>query len=318
MALLLMYRSQSACGRNYSVNDSPTLLRARSRTRVWVKGMLKLLERSIKAVEQRLVLLAPPQATLPTLFDNVTADAGQRAQLIRQMQSVRGAIYLHEGNVKPEQLSDGRHQTPEDEKSWHLLMTDGAGNVSSCAWYLEHENARSINDLRIRNCPLAEDEEWRERLESAVASELRRARRAKLRYAEVGGWAVSQAKRCSSEGLVLALAAYGLSRMLGGALGITTANVTHSSSSILRRLGGSYLEFNKTPMPAYFDVRYDTRIELLRFDSRKPAEKYLDLIDGLSARLASVAVVADPASVQDQTGPIDISYPGDIVPIYAA
>ena len=260
--------------------------------------MLKLLERSIVAVEERLVLLAPPQAKVPSVFGNVTADGDYRSEMIRQMQVVRGQIYLNEGNVQPHQLVDGRHHTPEDERSWHLLMTDGHGNVSSCAWYREHENPRSIADLRIRNCPLMKVEEWRERLESAVESEVRRARRAKLRYAEVGGWAVSKTKRCTSEGLVLALAAYGLSRIRGGALGITTANVTHASSSILRRLGGSYLEFQGTPMPAYFDVRYNTRIELLRFDSRKPNAKYAPLIECLGNRLRKVAVIADPGSVE--------------------
>lgn len=280
--------------------------------------MLKLLERSVAAVEQRLVLLAPPDVTLPTLFQNVTANSCQRAALIREMQSVRGAIYLHEGNVQVHQLSEGRHQTPEDEQSWHLLMIDGHGNVSSCAWYLEHDEPRSLEDLRIRHSPLARDDDWRSRLEAAVKSEIRRARRAGLRYAEVGGWAVSKTRRCTSEGLVLALAAYGLSRILGGALGITTANVTHSSSAILRRFGGSDLQFQRMPMPAYFDVRYNTRIELLRFDSRRPSPKYLPLIDRLGLRLADVAVVANPSSVQDETGPIDLSSLGVRQPIYAA
>ena len=92
-----------------------------------------------------------------------------------------------------------------------------------------------------------------------------RARRAGLYYAELGGWAVSPERRCTSEGLILALAGYGLSRLLGGAIGITAANVTHASSSILRRLGGSYLEVDGTTIPAYYDPSYNTMIELLRF-----------------------------------------------------
>jgi len=97
--------------------------------------------------------------------------------------------------------------------------------------------------------------------------------------------------------LVLALAAYGLSRKLGGALGITTANVTHASSSILRRLGGAYLEFNGITLPAYFDARYNTMIELLRFDSRKPSAKYLGLIELLRGKLSGVPVFAASKSV---------------------
>jgi hypothetical protein len=230
--------------------------------------------------------------SIPETFLNVIIDPGMHLQLVREMQAVRGAIYLDEGNVKQHQLTpDGLHQTAEDEKSWHLLWKDSAGQVSSCAWYLEHENAMSIQQLRLRNCPLAGADEWREKLRAAVEREIAHARRDGLRYAEVGGWAVSKARRCTSEGLVLALAAYGLCRMLGGALGVTTANVTHASSSILRRLGGSYLECDGTPMPAYFDARYNTNIELLRFDSRRPSRKYLGLIEMLKSRLAHVPVV---------------------------
>ncbi len=279
--------------------------------------MLKLLERNIATVEQRLVLVAPPQAALPEGLKNVTVDSGRHRQLVGEMQALRGSIYLNGGYLTHEQLSnDGLHQTPEDEKSWHLLMTDARGRVSSCAWYLEHDNTASITDLRVRSCPLAAVTEWRDKLYSAVESEIARARRDGLRYAEVGGWAVSKERRCTSEGLVLALAAYGLCRILGGAIGITTANVTHASSSILRRLGGSYLEFNGTAMPAYFDPKYNTMIELLRFDSRRPSAKYGFLIELLKSRLANVQVVAAPQQLWASHPPPAVS--GFGAPLVAA
>src|SRR5688572_29556672 len=237
--------------------------------------MLKLLERNIETAERRLVLIAPPQAELANRFTNLTVDARRHRDLLAEMQAVRGAIYLSGGYVTAGQLSpEGRHRTPEDDRSWHLLMTDETGRVSSCAWYLEHENTTSVDKLRVRTCPLTQTSEWRDKLYAAVESEISRARRDGLRYAEVGGWAVSKDRRCTSEGLMLALGAYGLCRILGGALGLTTANVTHGSSSILRRLGGSYLAYKGTTMPAYFDAKYNTMIELLRFDSRRPSAKY--------------------------------------------
>jgi hypothetical protein len=262
--------------------------------------MLKLLERNIASIEERLVLLAPPPAeVVPDAFANITFDSTRRQRLVREMQALRGTVYLHEGNLKQHDLSsDGRHQTPEDERSWHLLMLDTHGHVSSCAWYLEHDNPTSIQDLRVRSCPLAKVDQWKDRLKHAVEAELVRARRDRLRYAEVGGWAVAKHRRCTSEGLVLALAAYGLCRTLGGALGITTANVKHSSSSILRRLGGSHLEFGGVTMPAYFDPKYDTQIELLRFDSRRPSAKYVGLIELLRDKLASVPVLANSLDIR--------------------
>src|SRR5262249_12684176 len=97
--------------------------------------------------------------------------------------------------------------------------------------------------------------------------------------------------RWSSEGLVLALAGYSLGRLLGGALGITTATVRHCSSTILRRLGGSHLEWNGRPIPSYYDARYKCEMELLRFDSRQPNAKYNHLVDVLRNRLTQALVI---------------------------
>ena len=259
--------------------------------------MLSLLERGIATVEQRLVLVAPLGARVPAVFKQVTVDPVRHKRLVGEMQAMRGRVYLQGGYLTPEQLSaGGLHRTPEDKQSWHLLMTDAKGSVSSCGWYLNHENTASIEDLRVRHCPLGRVAAWRDKLHIAVESEIVRARRAGLYYAELGGWAVSKERRCTSEGLMLALAGYGLSGLLGGAIGITAANVTHASSSILRRLGGAYLEVEGTTIPAYYDPAYNTMIELLRFDSRYPSAKFRGLIDLAKSSLAKVPVIVSATS----------------------
>ena len=255
--------------------------------------MLKLLERNITSIGERLVLVAPPASKLPEYFRNVTIDASRRDELVEEMQRLRGSIYLHDGAVQHAQLSpDGMHQTPEDQKSWHLLMLDKQRRVSSCVWYLEHDNTISADQLRVKHCPLAQQEAWQTRLWHAVESELARARSARLRYAEVGGWAVAKRSRCTSEGLLLALGAYSLGRVLGGALGLTTATTRHSSSTILRRLGGSPLEVGGLHVPSYYDSKYACEMELLRFDSRRVDAKYLGLVELLRKKLAHVSVIA--------------------------
>jgi hypothetical protein len=255
--------------------------------------MLRLLERNIASIEKRLVLVAPPHITLPRSFKNVSTDRGRHQELVQEMQRLRGSIYLQDGALQRDQLTiDGLHRTPEDEKSWHLLMLNRQSEVSSCAWYMEHEEEARFEHLRVRSCGLARMEGWRDKLSQAVESELQRARESGLRYAEVGGWAVAAGSRCTSEGLLLALAAYSLGRTLGGALGLTTATVRHSSSTILRRLGGSLLEIGGSIVPAYYDPKYKCEMELLRFDSRKPSAKYRGLIELLGSKLAHVAVIA--------------------------
>jgi hypothetical protein len=254
--------------------------------------MLRLIETSVAAIERRLVLVAPLHVTRFDAFSNVTADTAHNRRLVEEMQRLRGSIYMDEGNIKHGELtSDGRHRTPEDDLSWHLLMTDQTGHVRSCALYFEHQHASSIDDLRLKNCPLVKRANSRDRVKFAVEAEMARATAEGLRFAELGGWAISKERRGSPEGLMIALATYGLSRMLGGAIGITTANVAHSCSSILRRFGGAYLEFEGKPIPSYFDPKYNTEIDLLRFDSRQPSAKYANLIETVMDTLTNVSVV---------------------------
>ncbi len=257
--------------------------------------MLKLLERTVASLDQRLILLAPT-AAVPGFFKNVEHDPIRHSRLVREMQKLRGRIYLDDGALGRNQLTrDGLHDTAEDHKSWHLLMVDNLRRVTGCAWYMEHPNSVKVDDLRVRQTPLARSAEWCAKLRMGVESELKRARRERLRYAEVGGWAVSERSRCTSEGLVLALAGYSLGRICGGCLGITTATVRHCSSSILRRLGGSPLSADGAPVPSYYDPRYRCEMEILRFDSRLPNPKFNDLIERLREQMASVAILAPSA-----------------------
>ena len=263
--------------------------------------MLTLLERTIGSLDKRLVLLAP-QSSVPAFFKNVITDSGRHQRLVREMQKLRGSIYLNDGAVAREQLSpEGLHETDEDEKSWHLLMVDGRQRVTGCAWYLEHASSARVDDLRVRTSPLARMAEWRDQLWRGVESELARARREHMRYAEVGGWAVAKHSSCTSEGLVLALAGYSLGRLRGGCLGITTATVRHCSSTILRRLGGAPLEADGEPVPSYYDPRYKCEMEILRFDSRKPSAKFGGLIDSLRDKMASVPVFVREAVLPFRT-----------------
>jgi hypothetical protein len=257
--------------------------------------VLKLLERTVASLDQRLILLAPT-AGVPAFFKNVEHDPMLHRRLVRDMQKLRGQIYLEDGALGRNQLTpEGLHDTVEDHKSWHLLMVDQRRRVTGCAWYLQHLASVGVNDLRVRYTPLARSTQWRSKLWKGVQSELKRARRERVNYAEVGGWAVSEQSRCTSEGLVLALAGYSLGRICGDCLGITTATVRHCSSSILRRIGGAPLAADGDPVPSYFDPRYGCEMEILRFDSRRPNPKFNDLIEKLRERMASVAIVAPEA-----------------------
>jgi len=264
--------------------------------------MLKALERDIVSMNERVVLLAPSVASVGDAFRNVDIDQHRHGELVRDVQRLRGSIYLKDGAIRNEQLSsDGLHQTPEDEHSWHMLLLDRKHRVKACALYLEHDSSVVFDDLRVRRCPLAENDEWRPKLRKAIQVELARARRDGLQFVELGGWAVSEESRGTAGPLALALAVYGFSRRCGGALGMTTATNRHCSSTILKRLGGSRFEVDGDTLPPYFDQRYRCMMEMIRFDSRSPNPKYARLIEEARQQMASVLVIARPYTPAHQT-----------------
>lgn len=257
--------------------------------------MLKTLERNLNTVDSRIVLVAPSEESVSGFFDNVQVDTESYDSIVGDIQRFRGRIYLQDGAVQQKQLTaDGRHETPEDSKAWHMLLMNQEQKISACALYHEHKNTIEPDDLRVRHCPLATHSDWAPTLWKAVTGEIARARREQLEFAELGGWAVAPEVRRTSGPLMMALAVYGFSRRHGGALGMTTATFRHCSAVILQRLGGARFEVDGTTLPPYYDPRYECMMEMLRFDSRVPNPKYVGLIDQLRDKLRQVQVITRP------------------------
>jgi hypothetical protein len=148
-----------------------------------------------------------------------------------------------------------------------------------------------FDDLGVRESWLARCDQWGATLRAAVESEIVRAKQRGAAFSEVGGWAIVPEKRCTTEALRIAMATYGLARILGGCVGISTATERHRSSSILRRIGGRSLEHGGTELPSYYDPQYRCRMEVLRFDSSSPDASCSCWVEQLSDRLAAVPVV---------------------------
>lgn len=259
--------------------------------------MLKLLDRTIASARERIVFVAPSSEAVSDVFHNVEIDGLRRQELVRDVQRMRGSIYVSDGAIQPHQLTiDGRHQMPEDETSWHMLLLNKEGKVAASALYLEHDNTVTFDELRVKQCPLSQDPQWRSTLVDSIEIELKRARREQLPFVELAGWAVSEETRGTSSAFAFSLAVYAFSRRAGGALGMTTATFRHCSATILKRLGGVHFELDGVTLPPYYDPRYGCMMEMLRFDSRTPNPKYICLIDQMRDTLAGVTVLA-PAAI---------------------
>lgn len=237
-------------------------------------------------------LLAPPKSGIAQNFYHPTKDEHLYHQLLSGMQRLRGSIYLKDGAIKPCELDDeGRFHMPADEQSWHLLLLDQGRNVIGCARYLVHPSDVSYDRLRISHSTLANDPVWGPKVREAVEADLRRIRDAHLSYVEVGGWALSEQWRGTRAALEILVGSFALAQLWGGCVGSCTATVRHSSSSMLRRLGGQSFEVAGQCVPSYNDPEYDCTMELLRFDYRSPAARFLPLINQLRTTLSKAPIV---------------------------
>src|SRR6185436_18192037 len=149
--------------------------------------MLNLLDRTIARASERIVFVAPSSECVSDVFQHVEIDNNRHRDLVRDVQRMRGSIYLNDGAIQAHQLtSDGRHQTPEDETSWHMVLLNKEGRLCASALYLEHDNNVTFDQLRARQCPLTQDPEWRPTLVNSIEVELARARREQLQFVELG------------------------------------------------------------------------------------------------------------------------------------
>lgn len=247
------------------------------------------------SVASTLVVLAPSIDLVPASFGNVYVDPTRHQRLLAGLQRLRGAAYLEDGAITRDQLTpDERHVQAADDKSWHIVAAHADGTVSACARYRPHDDDVVPEEVGAWQSPLASDDRWRSTLRNALLDDMQEAASCGMSYVELGGWAVSRAKRNSAHALETVLTTYALAGALGGCIGITTATVRHCSSLILRRLGGRGLEFAGLPIPSYFDPRYGCEMELLRFDSRAPSPRYADRIASALQRISTMQVVALP------------------------
>ena len=250
--------------------------------------------RTTSSATQSLLLLAPSAHSGMFGSPAVTRFGDwNHEQLLSKMQRFRGATYLKDGAISEQSLdSEGRHRLDADFRSWHVLMMNGQGDVCGCSRYSSYRIAEDFENLAVGRSALAHSDQWGPKLRAAVERERRKALRENSNFVEVGGWAISESLRRTTEAIRIALATFALGHCLGGCIGVTTATVRHSSANLLRRIGGQPLSVDNTELPKYFDPEYECEMEILRFDSSAPNPKFAPWVDQLKMEMASVPVVA--------------------------
>ena len=191
---------------------------------------MKLSLTADSATNRRFILLAPAGVTPRGAFRQVEGNPARRQDLLHDMQRLRGRIYLSDGAITREEL------TATDAMSRRLTRIPG-----TCWWWATTVESwvapdtcsttasTPYNSLRVRTAALAQSEQWSEPLRRAVERELEDARRNGFSYVEVGGWALDESVRGSSDALRSVLFTYAWSQVIGGCLGLSMA--THRNGS---------------------------------------------------------------------------------------
>ncbi|MBC7926038.1 MAG: hypothetical protein H7039_10320 [Bryobacteraceae bacterium] len=238
------------------------------------------------------ILLAPAGAVVPAAFRNVTDSPRLHHRLLASMQRLRGHIYSGEGAISRASLtSDGRHVQTVDDQSWHLLTVGDGGQVVGCARFHAHSLSARWEHVGVSRAWLAKDPHWAASLRRAVEREMDQARALGMAFVEAGGWALAESIRHTPEAIKIALSAFCWAKLLGGAVGVTTATVRNQSAMILQRLGGSFLESDGRKMPMYFDPQYGCEMAILRFSDASYSVRYHKMVRELTDQLSNALVL---------------------------
>lgn len=239
-----------------------------------------------------MALLAPICVDIHADFPTTMVNKRLHEALLYQLQTLRSQVYIQDRAITERQLTcDGRHALEIDHHSWHILtITDG--RVTGCVRYTEYPPRTPFEQLNVRHCALAHSDVWRLKLIDAIRAEARQAEDQNRAYVEVGGWALAEERRSTTDALRLALGGFALGQLLGGCLGVTTATIRNNSSGILRRLGGRSFEYAGVELPRYYDPQYGCEMDLLRFDSDRVNPKFASVLSDLKAELTYAPVIA--------------------------
>ncbi len=250
--------------------------------------------------KRSLLLVAPADAHFQPFHGKITRSRDRHSNLIRGLQRLRGEIYREDGAVGDSALTpDGRHTSPTDNVSWHLLTVDNHGEVLGCIRFRQHSTTAQFDDLGLKESSQANCSIWGRKLKASVTADLQTARDLGFKYIEVGGWALSRQIRATTEALQSVLSIFAWSQVMGGALGVSTATERNGSASILKRLGGNPMQFDGCALPPYYDGHYNCGMEILRFDSRLPNPRYAEAIQELRRKISRIEIVQDAS---EQTG----------------
>lgn len=198
---------------------------------------------------------------------------------------VRGLALRECGSTQAHLLPDGRHFQSVDAESWHILLQNGEGHTLGCARYRPLRGG--ADQLGASQSAIATSGRYGPVLKSGIERLIAGVQQREKHYGEAGGWALRREIRGSTAAVNVALMTFALAEHLGSGLAITTATRMHHSSSILCRIGAHRL----AELPAYYEPRYGSIIEVLHFDLPNSNPRYAGKLNRLREEILNIPVI---------------------------
>jgi hypothetical protein len=230
-------------------------------------------------------LLAPASSDVPDHFTNLQVEPESHESLISEIQMVRGIALKECGPAGNHLLPDGRHFQPSDADSWHVVLQDGAGTTLGCARY--RRLSGGPDQVAASHSSIAQSNLYGPTLKSGIEQLMTKAQGRAKHCGEVGGWALRPEIRGTMAAFNIALMTCALAEQLDCGVGITTATRMHRSSAILCRIGAQRL----AEIPAYYEPKYGSIIEILHFDLPNINPRYASKLDSLRAEVVKTSVI---------------------------
>lgn len=257
-------------------------------------------------------ILAPALSGVPSRFRQARVDARAHHDLVFGIQVLRGLALRECGHMGSHLLSDGRHFQQADFDSWHVLLMNGDEQILGCARYRLLQGG--IDQLGASQSALAQSRQYGPMLRSALERLVASVKMRDKQCGEAGGWALRPEVRGSTAAINIALMTFAVADHLDSGLALTTATRNHHSASILCRIGANRV----AELPAYYEPKYGSMIELLHFDSPQINPRYAAKLEKLRSETLSLPIICAAEGVDNygcEYGPLRIgseSLPGAV------
>jgi hypothetical protein len=238
------------------------------------------MNRTALARSQLTLRVIPPRAGCDYFSTPPNYDA-----VLSEIQRLRGSRYFADGAISAAALdAHGRHVTAEDEKCYHLVLSNG--RVQGCLRLRLHPKSDeqitkyAVYDL-IRRMPGELAKKYHAGLEELIRTYCD----VGMVVGESGGWAISQDFQGHVAMLAVPLAGWSFSRVLSRQVWIAAATERNGSAEMLKRMGGWRLKLKGEELPSFYDPGYKCQMELLCFDSDILNPKFEPAVRDLQALL---------------------------------